>query len=142
VALNLCVVAGVVWNRLHVPAPTPTFTERLHRIENSLDLTPDQRAGFDRYIADMTARSDQMRRTLEPMLDAAWGEFAKPDASQARVQQLLDDASTHRRGFQQQAVTATFSLLATLTPEQRAKFVAAEREFHAAQRRRHAEEQR
>lgn len=142
VALNVCVVAGAVWSRIHAPAPAPNFSERLHRIENSLDLTPEQRAGFDRYIADMTARSDQMRHTLEPMMDSAWTEFAKPNADQNRVLQLLDDAAAKRHGFQQQAVSATFSLLATLTPKQRAKFVAAEREFHAAQRQRHAEEAR
>ncbi len=142
VALNICVIAGAVWSRLHPPPAPPTFTERFHRLEDSLALTADQRAGFDRYVADMSARGEQMRRTIEPMMDAAWAELAKPDADQGRVLQLLDDATNQRRSFQQQAVTATLSLLATLTPEQRAKFIANEREFHAAQRRRHAEEAR
>lgn len=142
VALNICVIAGALWSRLHPPPTPPTFTERFHRLENNLDLTADQRTAFDRYIADMTARGDQMRHTIEPMMDAAWAELAKPDADQGKVLQLLDDASNQRRGFQQQAVGATLSLLATLTPDQRAKFVANEREFHAAQRRRHAEEAR
>lgn len=142
VALNVCVVAGAVWSRINAPVPPPNFTERLHQIENSLDLTADQRTAFDHYIADMTTRSDQMRHALEPMMDSAWAELANPDSDESHVQQLLDDASAKRHVFQQQAVNATFSLLATLTPEQRAKFVAAEREFHAAQRRRHAEEAR
>jgi Spy/CpxP family protein refolding chaperone len=142
VALNICVVAGALWSRLHPPPAPLTFTERFHRLEDTLDLTPAQRADFDRYVADMAARGDQMRHTLEPMMDAAWAEFAKPNADQTRVLQLLDDASNQRRSFQQQAVSATLSLLATLTPEQRAKFVASEREFHAALRRRHAEEAR
>ncbi|HTW52512.1 MAG TPA: periplasmic heavy metal sensor [Stellaceae bacterium] len=142
VALNICVVAGALWGRLHPPPAPSTFTERFHRLEDTLDLTQAQRADFDRYIADMAARGDQMRHTLEPMMDAAWTELGKPDADQAHVLQLLDDASNQRRSFQQQAVTATLSLLATLTPEQRAKFVASEREFHAAQRRRHAQEAR
>lgn len=142
VALNVCVIAGALWSRLHPPPAPPTFTERFHRLENSLDLTADQRAAFDRYIADMSARGEQMRHTIEPLMDAAWAELAKPDADQARVLQMLDNASSQRRGFQQQAVAATLSLLATLTPEQRVKFVANEREFHAAQRRRHAEEAR
>ena len=54
--------------------------------------------------------------------------------------QLFDDASNHRRVFMHDAVSSTFSLLATLTPEQRAKFIADEREFRMAQRRRHAAE--
>lgn len=142
VALNVCVVAGALWSRLHAPPAPPTFTERFHRLEDTLDLTPPQRADFDAYIAGMSARGDKMRHTLEPMMDAAWGELAKPASDPAHVMQLLDDAGTQRRAFQQQAVNATLSLLATLTPEQRAKFVASEREFHAAQRRRHAEEAR
>jgi Spy/CpxP family protein refolding chaperone len=142
VALNICVIAGALWSRLHPPPPPPTFTQRFHRLEDTLDLNADQRAAFDRYIADMSARGEQMRHTIEPMMDAAWAELAKPDTDQARVLQLLDDASNQRHTFQQQAVTATLSLLATLTPEQRSKFVANEREFHAALRRRHAEEAR
>ena len=142
VALNVCVIAGAVWSRLHPPPPPPTFTERFHRLEDNLGLTGDQRVAFDRYVADMSARGEQMRHTVEPMMEAAWAELAKPGADQGRVLQLLDDATNQRRSFQQQAVTATLSLLATLTPDQRAKFVANEREFHAAQRRRHAEEAR
>jgi Spy/CpxP family protein refolding chaperone len=142
VALNVCVVAGAVWSKLHPPPMPLTFTERFQRLEDSLDLTPVQRTAFDRYVSDMVARGDQARRTVDPMMDAAWAEIAKPDADQARVLQLLDDAGSQRRGFQQQAVTATLSLLATLTPEQRAKFIASERDFRAAMRRRHAEEAR
>jgi hypothetical protein len=40
------------------------------------------------------------------------------------------------------AVGATLSLLTTLTPDQRAKFLTEEREFRAAQRRHRAEESR
>ncbi|HML09720.1 MAG TPA: periplasmic heavy metal sensor [Stellaceae bacterium] len=142
VALNICVVVGAVWSRLHPPPAPLTFTERFQRLEDTLDLTPAQRTAFDRYVSDMAARGEQARRTVDPMMDAVWIEIAKPDADQARVLQLLDDAGNQRRAFQQQAVTATLSLLATLTPEQRAKFIASEREFRAAQRRRHAEEAR
>ena len=140
VALNLCVVAGALWSRLHTPLPPPTFSERLHRLEATLDLTPAQHTAFDRYIADMTASGDQMRKQLDPMFDAAWAELSKPDADQARVLQLFDDASNHRRVFMHDAVSSTLSLLATLTPEQRAKFIADERDFRQAQRRRHAAE--
>jgi Spy/CpxP family protein refolding chaperone len=140
VALNLCVIAGALWSRVHTPPPPATFSERLRHVENTLDLTSAQRVAYDRYIVDMVARGDQMRQQLDPLFDAAWAEIAKPDADQARVLQLFDDASTHRRAFMHDAVSATLSLLATLTPEQRAKFIADEREFRLAQRRRHAAE--
>jgi Spy/CpxP family protein refolding chaperone len=142
VALNLCVVAGALWSRLHAPPFPPTFSERLRHVADTLDLTPTQRVAYDRYIADMTARGEQMRQQLDPMFDAAWAEIAKPDADQARVMQLFDDASNHRRAFMHDAVASTLSLLATLTPEQRAKFLADEREFRLAQRHRHAAESR
>jgi Spy/CpxP family protein refolding chaperone len=76
------------------------------------------------------------------MMDSAWDELAKPDADPARVIQLLDDAGNRRRAYQHEAVTATLSLLAILTPEQRTKFIADEREHIAAMRRRHADEAR
>jgi len=142
VALNLCVVAGAVWSRYTAPVPPQTASERFHRLADSLDLTPQQRVAFDAYVAAMVARGDRMRQDVEPAMEAAWGELAKPDADQARVLQLLDDAGSRRRTYMREAVGATLSLLATLTPDQRAKFIANERAFHAAQRRRHADEAR
>ena len=142
VALNLCVVAGVVWSRLNVPPPSQTLSDRLHRLANMLGLTPSQHAAFDQYVAEMVARGNRMRQEVDPMMDAAWTELAKPDADPARVVQLLDDAGNRRRAFMHDAVTETTSLLATLSPDQRAKFIAAQREHFAAERRRHADESR
>jgi Spy/CpxP family protein refolding chaperone len=140
VALNLCVVAGVVWSRLHAPPPPLAFSERFHRLADTLDLTPQQRVAFDRYVADMAARGERLRQTVEPIMDAAWAELAKPDTDQAHVLQLLDEAGDKRRAFMHEAVGATLSLLATLTPDQRAKFLSEEHEFRTNQRRRRAEE--
>ncbi len=142
VALNLCVIAGAVWSRWHAPPAPLSFSERFHRLADSLELMPAQRVAFDHYVADMTARSDHMRQTVDPIMDAAWGELAKPDADQARVQQLLDDAGAQRRVFMHDAVGSTISLLATLAPDQRTKFLAAERDYHLSQRRRRADEAR
>jgi Spy/CpxP family protein refolding chaperone len=139
IALNLCVVAGVVWSRVNTPAQFTT-SERFHRLADTLDLSATQRTAFDNYVAAMIANGDRLRQDVEPMLDAAWSEVGKPDADQARVLQLLDEAGDKRRAFQHEAVGETMSLLAMLTPEQRAKFIAAERAFHAAQRRRRADE--
>src|SRR5271156_6743040 len=72
VALNLCVVAGVLWTRLHPPPPPQTFSQRFHRLGDTLDLTPQQQVVFDRYITDMTARGDRMRQTVDPIMDGAW----------------------------------------------------------------------
>jgi Spy/CpxP family protein refolding chaperone len=142
VALNLCVVAGATWSRLHAPPPPQAFGDRLHRLADTLNLTPEQHVAFDRYVADMTARDDRMHQAIDPMIDATWNEIAKPAADQDHVLQLLDDAGNQRRAFMHEAVNSTLSVLATLTPDQRAKFITAERDFRAAQRRRRADESR
>jgi hypothetical protein len=141
VALNLCFVAGAVWTRLN-PPPVLSVSERFHRLAKSLDLSPPQQTAFDQYVAGMLARGDRVRQAVEPLLDNALDEMAKPDADQARVLGLLDEAGTRRREFQREAVSATLTELATLTPDQRAKFITSERTFRAAQRRRRAEETR
>jgi len=123
VALNLCVVAGAVWSRVNTPPPMPTISEHFRQLGDTLNLSPQQRVAFDHYVADMIARG-------------------KPNADEPRVLQLLDDAVNQRRAFMHDAVGATVSLLATLTPDQRAKFIAEERAFRAAQHRRRADETR
>jgi Spy/CpxP family protein refolding chaperone len=138
VALNLCVVAGAVWG--HLNKPPPSFREHFRQLGDTLNLTPPQRVAFDQYVADMTVRGERMSQKVEPTMDAAFVELAKPDADEAHVLQLLDGAVDHRRAFLHDAVTATMSLLDKLTPEQRAKFITEEREFRAAQRRHRAQE--
>jgi Spy/CpxP family protein refolding chaperone len=132
VALNLCFVGGALWSRYAGEAPPQTTSERFHRLALSLDLNAGQHAAFDGYVAAMLARSDRLRQDVEPLIGDAWAEIAKPQPDTARVQQLFDDASVRRRAYQHEALAATLTLLDTLTPDQRAKFVADERERRAA----------
>jgi Spy/CpxP family protein refolding chaperone len=140
IALNLCFVAGALWTRLH--APPMTVSERFHRLSQTLGLSPAQQTAFDQYVAGMISRGDRLRQATDPLMAEAWTEVAKPEPDQAKVFQLLDEASAQRHQFQRDAVGATLSLLATLTPEQRARFIAAERERREAERRRHIDEAR
>ena len=64
-----------------------------------------------------------MHETVEPLIGNAWSELAKPDADESKVMQLFDQAGEQRRSFRRELASATFSFLATLSPEQRAKFV-------------------
>jgi len=64
-----------------------------------------------------------MREAVEPLLSAARAELAKPDADEATVERLFDEAAQTRRGFQRELLTTTMTFLATLSPEQRAKFI-------------------
>lgn len=122
-ALNLCFVAGALWIRIHGPALPANPVERLQRIGAELALDPQQRQAFERYSETVRTHMQQMREAVEPLMDDAWSELAKPDADEATVMQLFDKAAQTRRGFQREMLSPTLSFLATLSPEQRAKFV-------------------
>jgi Spy/CpxP family protein refolding chaperone len=133
-ALNLCFVAGAVWSRLH-PPPARGDMEHYRQMASELDFDPQQRAAFDRYIAAMRARTDQMRQETDPLIGAAWEEIAKPQPDAAKVERLFEESSDKRRAFQQEAASQTLTMLATLSPAQRVKFVQLMRERRAAWRR-------
>jgi Spy/CpxP family protein refolding chaperone len=123
VALNLFFVGGALWIRLH-PATVLSFQERrFQRMARELDLAPEQRSGFDRYVAAMRARTAQMHQQLHPLYAAAWEEMAKPQADEAQVMRLFDEASAKRREFQREATSQTLAFMALLSPSQRTKFL-------------------
>jgi uncharacterized membrane protein len=121
--LNLCFVAGAAWIRVQGPAPPASPAERLQRIGTELVLDPQQRQAFERYSEIVRTHIQQMRETVEPLMSAAWAELAKPDADQATAARLFDEAGQARRSLQRELLTPTLTFLATLSPEQRAKFV-------------------
>jgi uncharacterized membrane protein len=121
--LNLCFVAGALWIRIQAPALPVSPAERLQRIGAELALDPQQREAFERYFENLRSHMQQMRETVEPLMSAAWSELAKPDADQATAARLFDEAGQARRGLQRELLAPTLSFLATLSPEQRAKFV-------------------
>ena len=65
----------------------------------------------------------QMHDAVEPLMSDAWSELAKPDTDEVTVTRLFDQAAQTRRSFQHELIPTTLSFLATLSPEQRAKFV-------------------
>jgi uncharacterized membrane protein len=121
--LNSCFVAGALWIRIQGPALPASPAERLQRIGAALALDPQQRQAFERYSETVRTHMQQMRETVEPMMSAAWAELAKPDADQATAARLFDEAGQTRRGLQRELLAPTLAFLATLSPEQRAKFV-------------------
>jgi uncharacterized membrane protein len=121
--LNLCFVAGALWIRVHGPPPPITPEERLERVGAQLAFDPQQREAFERYSEIVRSQMQKMREAVEAQLGAARAELAKPDADQAKVVQLFDEAGQMRRNFQHELLAATIAFLAKLSPEQRAKFV-------------------
>ena len=121
--LNLCFVAGALWIRVQGPALPASPAERLQRIGAELVLDPQQRQAFEQYSENVRAHMQQMRDTVEPLMSAAWSELAKPDADQATAARLFDEAGQARRSLQRELLAPTLAFLATLSAEQRAKFV-------------------
>jgi len=122
-ALNLCFVAGAAWVHFHPPPSDSGPDARTREMAAELLLDAQQQVAFERYVRDMRAHIQQMRREVGPTIGAAWAELAKPGADEAAVMQRFDDAAQKRRAFQQQLTTETLAFLATLSPEQRSKFV-------------------
>ena len=122
-ALNLCFIAGALWIRVQGPPLPMSPEQRLQQIEPQLALSPQQKAAFDEYARTVRSRVQSMHEAIEPLVANAWSELAKPDADQTKIMQLFDQAGEQRRAFRPELVTATFTFLAKLTPEQRAKFV-------------------
>ena len=122
-ALNLCFIAGALWIRVQGPPPPMTPEQRLEQIEPQLGLDSQQKVAFDEYARTVRLRVKAMHEAIEPSIGQAWSELAKPDADEARIMQLFDQAEEERHAFRRELGTATFNFLAKLTPQQRAKFV-------------------
>lgn len=131
VALNLFFVAGALWTRLHAPPHWPTAQQRYEQVAAELALTPQQRPGFDRYVAAMRARAEKMHQLIRPLVASTWDEMAKPNADVGKITARFDEASEKWRQFQHEATAQTLDFLSILSPEQRAKFVVIARERRA-----------
>jgi uncharacterized membrane protein len=131
VALNLFFVAGALWTRLYAPPRWPTPQERYEQVAAELALTPQQRPSFDRYVAAMRTRAERMRQQTRPLIASTWEEMAKPDADVGKITARFDEASENWRQFQHEMTAQTLDFLATLSPEQRAKFIVIARERRA-----------
>jgi Spy/CpxP family protein refolding chaperone len=120
---------------MHTQPMRMDIAEYYRQMAGELNLDPQQLAAFDRYVAAMRTRSEQMRQETDPPIGAAWEEIAKPQPDAGKVEQLFDEAGEKRRVFQREAASQMLTLLATLSPAQRGKFVQLMRERRAAWRR-------
>jgi uncharacterized membrane protein len=121
-ALNLFFVVGALWTRVHVPPP-PTRESRFEEMAAALALDPQQRQAFASYSQMMRKQLGEIRDLAQPLVRAAWAEVARPQADEAKVMQLLDQAAQVRRSRLGQITALTIAFLKRLSPEQRAKFV-------------------
>ena len=123
VALNLFFIVGALWIRIHGPQMPLSAWDRLHYIGEQLGLDPRQKEAFDRYSQAVRSHMQAMHKAVDPLVGNAWTEVARPDADETKVVELFDEAGQARRGFMRELAPITLSFLATLSPEQRARFV-------------------
>ena len=122
-ALNLFFVVGALWIRIHAPPPPISPEQRLEDMAGELGLDPQQKAAFAHYSQAMRAQMQAMRDAVRPQVAKAWSEVGKPQADETKIMQLLDAAAQTRRHFVHDLTTTTLAFLATLSAEQRTKFV-------------------
>jgi uncharacterized membrane protein len=135
--LNLFFVAGAMWIKVHHPEPMGPVA-RMRYVASQLNLDPQHQRAFERYFRTLRARLRLMHAEVQPLVNDAWNELAKPDADEAKVMQLFDEASDKRRAFRRELTKSTLAFLETLTPQQRQKFIELARRpqrlFHRAAR--------
>ena len=122
-ALNLFFVDRRAVDRIHAPAPMLSPEDRLEQMAGALGLNPRQKQAFAHYSETMRERLQAMHGAVQPLIGNAWSEVGRPHADETKVMQFFDQAAQERRGFMRDLTTTTLSFLATLSPEQRAKFV-------------------
>jgi uncharacterized membrane protein len=122
-ALNLCFIGGALWFHLHRPVWRMTPVQRIERMSADLHLDKPHQEQFRRYFHTVFATLQLMRTQVAPMVDDAWAEIAKPEADEAKIGKLFDQAAETRRKFQRDLTAQTLAFLASLTPQQRRSFV-------------------
>jgi uncharacterized membrane protein len=121
--LNLFFVAGAAWITSNRPMRFANPVARMRYLAAELHLDAQHQKAFERYLRMLRARLQLMHAEVRPLINNAWAELAKPQATDAEVMRLFDEAAKKHRQFQQELTTSTLAFLATLTPEQRQTFI-------------------
>ncbi|HEX7970283.1 MAG TPA: periplasmic heavy metal sensor [Stellaceae bacterium] len=119
--LNIFFVAGLLWTR--AAEPVSAFPERLARVADEINLSQHQRGAFQQLQREMLDRSQRLRDSNRPVFQSIWDELGAAQPDQARISQLVDEATENRRAYQMDVSAALGRFLAVLSPEQRAQFV-------------------
>lgn len=125
--LNALFVAGGVWSRVEQPAARG-LDRRFEQAGAQLNLDPRQQAAFNAFIAELRDRGDKVRQRVVPLYRAAWDAAGKPAIDAAEVMRSFEAAFDERLRLNRETTTRMLDFLATLSPEQRGRFVALARD--------------
>jgi uncharacterized membrane protein len=123
-AFNLFLV-GVFAGHMHTRHGPPMGPhERFAHIAAELGLNDTQKAAFGQFETVLRQHGGTMHRANM----AAWAKIADPATGADQIAALLSGTVKNRTEFQQDVADAMGKFLASLTPQQRASFIAAARE--------------
>ncbi len=120
VALNLFFIGMIAGHmRGHRPAPPFAQRERFEHIIDGLGLNDTQRAAFQKFQSAMRQHGAAMRAANT----VTWAKIADPATPPDQIPTLLGGTVKNRTEFQQDVADTLGKFLATLTPDQRTRFV-------------------
>jgi len=116
-ALNLCVLGGFLYYRYLTPHGPAQVLGR------ELNLGADQRTSFRTFLQAFRTNAQAMHEAIAPLEAQLMDELSKPDPDRAKIATLIGQISDKRRDFMIALNDALLPFLATLSPEQRRRFV-------------------
>ena len=123
VALNLFFIVGALWIRIHRSSAAAQPRRAAAACRRRAVTGPATERGF-RPVCRHGARAMQlMHKTVDPLVGKAGRRSPNRKPARRMSSGFSTSAGDARRGFMRELAPVTLSFLATLSPEQRAKFV-------------------
>ena len=120
--LNVFFVGGLVWSHFNGPHMQGPL-QRFRHVASELQLSGEERQAFQRFMTGMRQSGQQLREDNQPLFQRFWDELGKPQPDQALLAQTVDQIAQNRNVYQKHLTEGMTQFLATLTPEQRARFI-------------------
>jgi Spy/CpxP family protein refolding chaperone len=117
-AFNLFLAGGFVGTMAFFHS-IPQPGERFAHIAEKVQLTPPQSAAFAVFIQTMQQSGKSMRDANHRV----WAQLGDPVTDKAQIKPLLDQTLQNRQAYQNEVATSLGNFLASLTPDQRSRFV-------------------
>jgi uncharacterized membrane protein len=131
--LNVFVIGGLVWAMMEVQ-PIESPAQRFVAVGRSLDLSDAQRAALRQFGVTAREAVGNLHHSNGPVMRKIWEEMAKPQPDQAAIAALIDQSSQYRHEYLMRMTSGLLQFLASLTPDQRARFAALAHRPHPAAR--------
>ena len=128
VALNVFFVAGVVYSEYFAPGPAERAERRIAEIGERLELTEAQVGDLMALRQRARARRGAPREDRQEMRARLLDELGRPEFDRDSIVRLMEERWRGRQAGFADMAAELHAYLATLSPEQRERFLAMARE--------------